>query len=40
MNLSGLDLGLWGAGAFINAALLAVLLIKRRWKDFFVFTMV
>lgn len=38
MNLSWLDLVLWAAGALTNAALMAVLMIKRRRKDFPVFT--
>jgi hypothetical protein len=38
MNLSALDLALWVAGFFANATLLTILMVRRRWREFPVFT--
>jgi hypothetical protein len=38
MNLSALDLALWIAGFLGNAALFAILICRRRWREFPVFT--
>ncbi len=38
MNLSALDLGLWAAILFGEAALFPILLYRRRWREFPVFT--
>jgi hypothetical protein len=38
MNLSGLDLGLWAAIFIGNVVLFTILVLKRRWRHFPVFT--
>lgn len=38
MNLSALDYALWAAGFFGQAALLIVLMVRGRWREFPVFT--
>jgi hypothetical protein len=38
MNLSAVDYALWAAGFFGQAALFAILIIRRRWREFPVFT--
>ncbi|MGD0548720.1 MAG: hypothetical protein ABR991_12990 [Terracidiphilus sp.] len=38
MNLSALDYILWAAGFFVNALLFAILVYRRRWREFPVFT--
>jgi small-conductance mechanosensitive channel len=40
MALSALDYALWAAGFFGQAALFAILIIRRRWREFPVFTTV
>jgi hypothetical protein len=39
MNLSALDYAVWAGGILGNAALLFILIYKRRWREFPVFTM-
>jgi hypothetical protein len=38
MNLSALDFALWATGFFGNVALFTILIVKRRWREFPVFT--
>jgi hypothetical protein len=38
MNLSAIDLVLWGAGFLGNAVLFAILMVRHRWREFSAFT--
>jgi hypothetical protein len=38
MNLSALDLALWATGFLGNVALFTILIVRRRWREFPVFT--